>query len=80
MRIQWYGQSAFALSGADQSVFIDPFGDMSPMAGRGIQFDYPPIEGVEADLLLVTHEHLDHNGVEAIGGEPQVLRSTAGRH
>jgi len=80
MRIQWYGQSAFALSGADQSVFIDPFGDMSPMAGRGIQFDYPAIEGVEADLLLVTHEHLDHNGVEAIGGEPRVLRATAGRH
>ena len=31
------------------------------------------------DLLLVTHEHVDHNGVEAIGGEPVVLRSTAGR-
>ena len=28
----------------------------------------------------VTHEHLDHNGVEAVGGEPPVLRSTAGRH
>ena len=32
-----------------------------------------------ADLVLVTHEHLDHNGVEAIGGDPAVLRSTAGR-
>lgn len=37
------------------------------------------IEGVEADLLLVTHEHLDHNGVAAIGGAPATLRSTAGR-
>jgi L-ascorbate metabolism protein UlaG (beta-lactamase superfamily) len=80
MLVQWYGQSAFALSGAGASVFIDPFGDMSPMAGRGIQFEYPAIEGVQADLLLVTHEHLDHNGVEAIGGDPAVLRSTAGRH
>jgi hypothetical protein len=47
-------------------------------AARGMQFDYPAIEGVEADLLLVTHEHIDHNGVEAIGGSPQILRSTAG--
>ena len=28
--------------------------------------------------MLVTHEHRDHNGVEAIGGSPAVLRSTAG--
>lgn len=79
MRVEWYGQSAFLLSGAEQSVAIDPFADMSAMAAsRGMQFDYPPIEGVEADLLLVTHEHMDHNGVEAIGGEPAILRSTAG--
>ena len=79
MRIQWYGQSAFALTGAEASVFVDPFDDMSPLAGRGIQFDYPPIDGVSADLLLVTHEHLDHNGVEVIGGDPAILRSTAGK-
>lgn len=79
MRVDWYGQAAFRLSGADGTVFIDPFGDMSPMASRGVQFDYPPIEGVDADLLLVTHEHLDHNGVEAVGGDPTILRSTAGR-
>jgi L-ascorbate metabolism protein UlaG (beta-lactamase superfamily) len=80
MRIQWYGQSAFALDTADASVFIDPFGDMSPMAERGMQFDYPAIDGVPADLVLVTHEHLDHNGVEVISGSPAVLRATAGRH
>ncbi len=80
MRVEWYGQSAFHLSTADTTVVIDPFADMSAMAAsRGMQFDYPPIEGVEADLLLVTHEHMDHNGVEAIGGEPTILRSTAGR-
>ena len=78
MQVEWYGQSAFRLSDGQSTVFIDPFGDVSPMASRGVQFDYPPIEGVSADLLLVTHEHLDHNGVEAIGGSPTVLRSTAG--
>jgi L-ascorbate metabolism protein UlaG (beta-lactamase superfamily) len=79
MRVEWHGQSAFALTGADAKVFIDPFADMSALEGRGIQFDYPPIEAGEVDLLLVTHEHLDHNGVEAIDGEPALLRSTAGR-
>jgi L-ascorbate metabolism protein UlaG (beta-lactamase superfamily) len=78
MRIQWYGQSAFELAGDEATVFIDPFGDTSGLAARGIRFEYPAIEGVEAELLLVTHEHADHNGVEAIGGSPEVLRSTAG--
>lgn len=79
MRVEWYGQSAFHLSTPERSVAIDPFADMSAMAAsRGMQFDYPPIEGVEADLLLVTHEHMDHNGVEAILGSPTTLRSTAG--
>jgi L-ascorbate metabolism protein UlaG (beta-lactamase superfamily) len=80
LSVEWYGQSAFKLSAAEaQTVFIDPFGDLSAMAGRGMQFDYPAIAGVDADLLLVTHEHADHNAVEVIGGEPVVLRSTAGR-
>ncbi len=80
MQIEWYGQSAFRLQGPDAAVFIDPFADMPEQArGRGVQFDYPPITDVSADLVLVTHEHFDHNGVEAIDGSPQVLRSTAGR-
>jgi L-ascorbate metabolism protein UlaG (beta-lactamase superfamily) len=77
MRIRWYGQSTFLISG-ERMVFIDPFGDMDVLAGRGLRFDYPPVEGVEADLMLVTHEHLDHNAVEVIGGSPVILRSTAG--
>jgi L-ascorbate metabolism protein UlaG (beta-lactamase superfamily) len=79
MQVRWFGQSAFALAGAEATVFIDPFGDVGEaMAGRGLQFDYPAIEGERPDLLLVTHEHLDHNGVEAIGGDPALIRSTAG--
>ncbi len=79
MRVDWYGQAAFRLSGAEGTVFIDPFGDVSALTSRGMQFDYPAIEGVDADLLLVTHEHLDHNGVEVVDGNPTILRSTAGR-
>lgn len=49
------------------------------MAARGIEFEYPAIQGVSADLVLVTHEHLDHNVIEVVSGDPAVLRSTAGR-
>ncbi len=80
MQVEWYGQSAFRLTAGDTTVAIDPFGDMSGLASaRGMQFDYPLIEGLSADLLLVTHEHIDHNGVEVIGGDPTILRSTAGK-
>jgi L-ascorbate metabolism protein UlaG (beta-lactamase superfamily) len=79
MHVEWHGQSAFTLTADEATVFIDPFGDMGPLAERGVQFDYPPIEASDVDLVLVTHEHLDHNGVETIGGEPAVLRSTAGK-
>jgi L-ascorbate metabolism protein UlaG (beta-lactamase superfamily) len=79
MQVEWYGQSAFRLTDGATTVFIDPFDDVAPVAQRGLQWDYPAIEGVQADLLLVTHEHFDHNGVGAIAGEPPTLRSTAGR-
>jgi L-ascorbate metabolism protein UlaG (beta-lactamase superfamily) len=79
MRVRWFGQAAFLLEG-EQRVMIDPFGDVGErFAGRGIEWLYPPIADVAADLLLVTHEHLDHNGVEVVGGDPAVIRSTAGR-
>jgi L-ascorbate metabolism protein UlaG (beta-lactamase superfamily) len=81
MRVEWHGQSAFTLSGGSKTVVIDPFAEMGELARqRGMTFDYPPIEAGPADLLLVTHEHIDHNGVEAVSGDPQTLRATAGRH
>lgn len=80
MRVEWFGQSAFRFSGAEATVFVDPFGEMSSLAGRGVRWEYPAIDAGEVDLVLVTHEHADHNGVEAIDGRPEVLRSAAGRH
>jgi L-ascorbate metabolism protein UlaG (beta-lactamase superfamily) len=80
MLIRWYGQSAFLIRG-ERSVFIDPFGSgVARLAERGLRFDYPPIAGADADLLLITHEHADHNGAEVVIGSPPVLRATAGTH
>jgi L-ascorbate metabolism protein UlaG (beta-lactamase superfamily) len=82
MRVDWHGQSAFTLEGDAATVFIDPWADMSAAAAaKGITWDYPAIQSPESvDLLIVTHEHGDHNGVEAITGEPSLIRSQAGTH
>jgi L-ascorbate metabolism protein UlaG (beta-lactamase superfamily) len=81
MRVDWHGQSAFTLDGEAATVFIDPWGDMSGAAANGISWDYPAISSPESvDLLIVTHEHLDHNAVEVISGEPTLVRSVAGTH
>lgn len=79
MHLQWFGQSTFRLTDDDgRSVVIDPF-DAGVFAARDMPW-YPALEGVTADLVLVTHEHGDHNAVHVIEGEPALVRSLAGTH
>jgi L-ascorbate metabolism protein UlaG (beta-lactamase superfamily) len=78
MRLRWFGQSAFSLAGDGGSIVLDPFGEMPESTRSRIRWDYPPVSGVDADLLLVTHEHFDHNAVEVVGGDPHTIRATAG--
>ena len=80
MRVEWHGQSAFTLEGEEATVFIDPFGEMTGLEERGIEWDYPPVDADGVDLVLVTHEHRDHNAVELIAGEPATVRALAGSH
>ena len=70
MNIAYYGHSCFKITtkpagrGQEEiSIFIDPF-DKS----IGLR----PPQG-QADLVLVTHDHHDHNNVEALKGEPAVI-------
>ena len=79
MIIRWHGQSAYTLTGREHTVAIDPFGPFPADVAARITFGYPPIAPHDAHLLLVTHEHRDHNAVEVVTGEPKVIRSTAGR-
>jgi L-ascorbate metabolism protein UlaG (beta-lactamase superfamily) len=79
MIIHWHGQSAYTLTGTEHTVTIDPFGPFPPEMAARISFAYPPIEPHPAHVLLVTHEHRDHNAVEVVTGGPHLIRSTAGR-
>jgi len=70
MNIQYYGHSCFKLTAKpagrgqeDVTIFIDPFDK-----AVGLR----PPQG-QADIVLVTHDHHDHNNVEALKGEPRVI-------
>jgi L-ascorbate metabolism protein UlaG (beta-lactamase superfamily) len=70
MIIQFYGHSCFKITTKpagrgkeDVNIFLDPF-DKSV----GLR----PPQG-QADLVLVSHDHPDHNNVSALKGEPRVI-------
>ncbi|MDO8470527.1 MAG: MBL fold metallo-hydrolase [bacterium] len=67
MQIFWKGQSCISLiiSQSKQEqvrLVIDPYDE-------SIGFKLP---SMEADIVLVSHEHPDHNNVKAVGGDPFV--------
>lgn len=61
--IRYFGQSFFLLTSGGLRIAIDPFGD--------IGYPFPSVEG---DVVLVTHEHRDHNNVGLVGGARRILR------
>ncbi len=63
MEIEWYGQSAFRLSSPEQTVMIDPFGDLSAMRERGMRIEF--LEPVDEFHDRAAHVHrLDGPGFE----------------
>jgi L-ascorbate metabolism protein UlaG (beta-lactamase superfamily) len=75
VKITWLGHSAFLIETADGTrVITDPF----EAGSYGGALGYAPIEE-RADLVTVSHEHPDHNFVEAVAGSPEVVRGTGER-
>ncbi len=76
MKITWLGHACFLVEDARGiRVLADPFDvDPAAFASRGLKFAYPSIAGVRANLVLVSHEHSDHNGVGLVSGSPTVIR------
>ena len=68
MNIQWHGQSCFQIIARREknnqvSIVIDPFDE-----ALGLR-----VPKLEADILLTTHSHSDHNNVKAVAGQPFLI-------
>jgi L-ascorbate metabolism protein UlaG (beta-lactamase superfamily) len=71
MTIQWYGHSCFKIStkpegrgsGEDVIIFTDPFQK---------EIGLRPPQG-KADIVTVSHDHMDHNNADALRGDPAIL-------
>jgi L-ascorbate metabolism protein UlaG (beta-lactamase superfamily) len=64
MHITWYGQSFFQIQtsankGEQTTLCIDPFDESTGLK--------PPV--LSTDVLLITHDHKDHNNKKAIKGD-----------
>jgi L-ascorbate metabolism protein UlaG (beta-lactamase superfamily) len=59
--VQWFGHSSFLIqSGSQTKVVTDPNLDVTP--------------GIRADAVTVSNDHITHNNVGAVSGEPVILR------
>ena len=69
MHLTWLGHSSFKIQdkiGSDGvTLVIDPYGIESGLK----------MPRMEADILVITHNHVDHNNREAIKGNPFVIDS-----
>ena len=69
MKIAWFGHSCFLIEGEGGRVLTDPYDKKVPYRAPN----------VEVDVVLISHEHSDHNAAERVKGTPIVLRG-AGDH
>lgn len=65
MQINWHGQSCFQIASSQGknnhvNIVTDPFDETSGLR----------LPKLEADILLVTHSHSDHNNIKAVFGFP----------
>ena len=57
MRIRWHGQACFEIGYDDNILITDPHD------GKSIGINPPNVEG---DIILVSHDHYDHNAVRLV--------------
>ena len=64
MEIKYLGHASFRIRGKNAKVVIDPFDP----AMVGLKFP-----AADADVVLITHGHSDHNNAKAVSGSPVIL-------
>lgn len=65
MTITWYGHSCFRIEAKEGSILTDPF-------SKEIGLKPPKIKD---DLVLVSHDHSDHNNTEDAGPESFIIKN-----
>ena len=65
MTISWFGQSCFRIEAKEGSILTDPF-------SKDIGLKPPKIKD---DLVLVSHNHYDHNNIEDVGPETFIIKN-----
>lgn len=67
MNVRYLGHCSFLInSSKGTSIITDPY-------GYNIPYNFPDIS---ADIVVISHEHQDHNAVWRVGGEPIVVKRT----
>jgi len=64
MTIFWLGQAAFKIVDKEVTIAIDPYDKIGLKMPK-----------FQAEILLITHDHSDHNYRDAIKGEPFIIDS-----
>jgi L-ascorbate 6-phosphate lactonase len=73
----WLGQAGFVVRSATMTILIDPF--LTQIEGRTVAPPFAPEDCPPVDLILYTHEHLDHLDVPALkilaknSGHPRII-------
>ena len=66
MKVKWMGHACFLISSeAGLKIITDPY-----TSGGGIR--YSPVNET-ADIVTVSHDHLDHNNVASLSGKPEIV-------
>jgi len=69
MKIKWLGHASFLITSEEGiKIITDPY-------ATGMGISYGDINEA-ADIVTVSHEHGDHNNVDAVSGSPQVVKDT----
>lgn len=65
MKISYLGHSCFKLTNtAGVALITDPY--------KSVGYELP--KNLKADIVTVSHDHFDHNGVDAVSGSPEWIQ------
>src|SRR5688572_16385033 len=72
--MQYLGHSSFLWIGPSGTrVIVDPYDNTHPSGWQWFLRSFPD---VEADIVLITHDHFDHNATHRVRRDPRVVRTS----